>query len=230
VESRTAPLRRTFASEPAATAAATAPEAPAPRVLITSSDWSPMKPAQAPKLTPWPGLAAEYAGEVPPHMRGRATRLWLALFSVFMVGGEAVVMTLTDHQRNDQVTQLTRDLTIATTPAKTPAQPLTTAPMARVLAPESKLGLKETESQAEALLQRLLKATTDEQRLACVAEPKRHRDSLHEFFAAQPQPLTLQGFRALPAAVSTLPGNYPVTLCEAHTSFSTRTNAITRLR
>jgi len=226
VESHTAPLRRTFASEPQA---ATAPEAPAPRVLITSSDWSPMKPAQAPKLTPWPGLAAEYAGEVPSHLRGRASRLWLALLSIFVVGGGAVAMILTDRQRNDQVAQLTRDLASATTPAKATPQPLATAPVARVLPPESKLGLKETESLAEALLQRLLKATTDEQRLACIAEPKRHRDSLHEFFAAQPQPLTLQGFRALPAAVSTLPGNYPVTLCEARTSFSARTTAITRL-
>jgi hypothetical protein len=153
-------------------------------------------------------------------MCGRATRLWLALLSIFILGGKAVVMILTDQQRNDQVTRLTRDLASATTPPKAPPQPLPTPPVARVLASDSKLGLKETESLAEALLQRLLKATTDEQRLACIAEPKRHRDSLHEFFAAQPQPLTLQGFRALPAAVSTLPGNYPFTLCEAHTSSS----------
>lgn len=231
VESRTAPLRHVF--EPAPTPAVPSPP-PEPRILTTSSDWSPMKPGQLPKLTPWPGLAAEIAGDVtPPHLRGRARRFWLALLCLMIVGSAAVAMILTDRQRNDQVSRLTKDLALAkaSTATRQPTQALPPFPAAlpRVLPPESKLGLKETENLAEALMQSLLAATDDESRLACIALPEQHRENLHTFFATQPGPIQLLGFRALPAAVAVMPGKYPVTLCEVRSSLPGKATAITRL-
>lgn len=230
VESRTAPMRRVF--EPVPVPAA--PAAPAePRILTASSDWSPMKPGQMPQLTPWPGLGAETTVDVtPPHLRGSARRFWLALLCLILVGGAALAMVLTDRQRSDQVSRLTQDLAKANANAL-PHQPkpaiLTPPAPTRVLPPESKLSLKETETQAQALMQSLLAATEDEARLACIALPDLHRDSVHDFFAAQVEPVRLLGFRALPAAVAAMPGRYPITLCEARTSLPGKATAITRL-
>lgn len=231
VESRTAPLRRVF--EPVPVPAAP-PSPPAPRILTTSSDWSPMKPGQLPKLTPWPGLAAGFDpvdGDLtPPHLRGRARRFWFALLCLGIVGGAAAAMILSDRQRSDQMSQLTQHLAQATAiPPLGPAIPPSSRPPAQVLPPESKLGLQETEAQAQALMQSLLAATDDEARLACIAFPRQHRDSLHAFFAAQAEPLQLLGFRALPASVAVMPGRYPVTLCEARTNLPGKATAITRL-
>lgn len=231
VESRTAPLRRVFEPMPVPVAP---PSPPPPRILTTSSDWSPMKPGQLPKLTPWPGLAAGFdSGDgdlTPPHLRGRARRFWFALICLVIVGGAAAAMILADRQRSDQMSQLTQHLAQAPAiPAFRPAIPVTSQAPAPVLPPESKLGLQETEAQAQALMQSLLAATDDEARLACIAFPRQHRDTLHAFFAAQPEPLQLIGFRALPASVAVMPGRYPVTLCEARTSLPGKATAITRL-
>lgn len=230
LESRTAPMRRVF--EPAPPPAAPSPP-PEPRILTTSSDWSPMKPGQPPRLTPWPGLGAETEVDVtPPHMRGNARRFWLALLCLLVVGGAALAMILTDRQRSDQVARLTEDLAKAkASAAPRPPAPAVLPPAvpSRVLPAESTLGLKETETRAEPLMQSLLSASNDEARLACIANPQQHRDSVRRFFAAQSGPLRLLGFRALPAAVTVMPGKYPIILCEARTSLPGKATAITRL-
>lgn len=232
VESRTAPLRRVF--EPVPVPAVPPSPPPAPRILTTSSDWSPMKPGQLPKLTPWPGLAAGFDnGEsdlTPPHLRGRARRFWFALLCLCIVGSAAAAMILADRQRSDQMSQLTQQLAQAnaTSPLR-PSIPVPNPVPRPELPPESKLGLQETEAQAQRLMQSLLAATDDEARLACIAFPRQHRDSVRSFFAAQAEPLQLLGFRALPASVAVMPGRYPVTLCEARTSLPGKATAITRL-
>ena len=228
VESRTAPLRRVFEPEPVPAAP---PSPPAPRILTTSSDWSPMKPGQLPKLTPWPGLAADSDGDLtPPHLRGQTRRFWFALLCLGIVGGAATAMILVDRQRSDQMSLLTQNLApAAAIPVPRPTSPVTNTASVRMHPPESKLGLQETEAQAQTLMQSLLAATDDEARLARIAFPRQHRDSLHAFFAAQREPLQLLGFRALPASVTSMPGHYPVTLCEARTSLPGKATAITRL-
>lgn len=230
VESRSAPLRRVFEPAPVSP---TPPPPLEPRILMTSSDWSPMKPSHLPKLTPWPGLAAGTDGDLtPPHLRGRARRFWFALLCLVVVGGGAAAMILTDRQRSDHLSQLTQELAQATATAPRQANyPIISlaSPPPLELPPESKLGFQETEVRAQALMQSLLTATDDEARLACIAFPRQHRDSLHAFFATQPERLELLALRALPASVAVMPGRYPVTLCEVRTSLPGKATAITRL-
>lgn len=190
-----------------------------------------LKPGQLPPMVPWTGAPAEHAeAAVPPHLRGRARRLCLAMLAIAVVGGGAVAMIFSDRKRNAQVSRLTHALAAAAPlPRTTPTAPLQAPTPPRQLPRESRLGLKETEALVQGLTLNLLSADTDSQRLACIAHPNRHRPTLQAFFAAQSIPLKLQAVRALPVAVTALPGSSPVILCEVRTNLSTRSTAIVRL-
>lgn len=184
--------------------------------------WSPMKAPGNRALTPWTTLdvaPADDPNHFVPRQRRSFVPVFILMFAIVATGvvgalwldkksAARAAAWLREHtpQADGQVTIAKAEPLTASILAPTPEPP---AP------PESLLTANASAQRIDALLTALCSATTTDQRLECLADGGRARESVEEFFKKHPQPLVFNSLRPLPAKVYAMPGNYTITLCAA---------------
>ncbi|MDB6073268.1 MAG: hypothetical protein JWO89_908 [Verrucomicrobiaceae bacterium] len=224
------------------------PSSPAPPDHITSSplraspDWAPMKPSNLPKLTPWPGLEPAVGNDETIEQWQAGSRKrgipWRWLLAIAVIGGLVGSLVIERKRANAVMSQLA-DESRAASNQQTAAPAVTLAPfpedgtIAKAIPVEETpreciLSPAQSEGIARPLVERLFAATTDEERLACVAFPKKNADSVKDFFTRH-RTVQLKALAAVSKLVRCLPSAEPQPLFDITTSLSNETSGILRL-
>ena len=206
-----------------------------------------MKPSSMPKLTPWPGLEpAVGTGEAMQWPSGAQRRRlpWLWLVAGVVIVSLIAIVVLERRRANAAMERLAIEARAA--PAPQPSvvpQPVTvpvvvgleTGTIAKAipvgappLAREFKLSPAQSEEIARPLLTRLLEATTDAERLACIAFPARNAERLKTFFTRHAT-VELKALTEITKPVRCLPATNPQPLFDVATNLSADSSGILRL-
>jgi len=195
--------------------------------------WVPVQPGIIPAIKPWQDIEPQIgqddsAADFVP--RRRRSIVWPLIIVMMLAGLGAVIALLIEQQRVAAKVQTQK--TVAEQSARPQTGPYTIKAAMEVspnvvLPPESKLSPWDASAQAEALLHKLTAAKTLDERVACLADGQRHRDSVESYFTALSSPLEIKDCKGFPSSVKALPSGLPMILCEVTTNLPT--SPLTRL-
>ena len=214
--------------------------APPPSAPRPPPDWAPMKPSNLPKLTPWPGLEPAADNETALEKwqaSGRRRGIpWRWLLATLVIVGLIVTLVLERKNTNAVMSRLAIEARAAEAQAKSAAVvdpsegtiakaiPVDEKPTPR----ECMLSSAQSEAIARPLVERLFAATTDADRLACVAFPSKNADSVADFFTRH-RDIHLKALNGITKLVLCLPATSPQPIFDITTSLSNDTSGILRL-
>lgn len=223
---------------PAEYASSTTPPLRAP------SDWAPMKPSNLPKLSPWPGLepasAVDNQEALEQWQKGSRKRgiPWRWLLAALVIGGLIATLVIERKRANEVMSQLALEaratsnqqaLAAAAAPAPIPEEgTIAKAIVVEETPRECTLTPAQSEAIAKPLVERLFAATTDAERLACIAFPTKNADSVKDFFTRHPV-VQLKALSVVSKAVRCLPTAAPQPIFDIATSLSNEASGILRL-
>ncbi len=201
-----------------------------------------MKPSTMPRLTPWPGLEpAQQGAEAPVQWPGASRRRRVPWIWV-MAGGVIVALIVTISMERTRANAAMARLALEARAEAKPAPPAvpgltqledgTVAKAVPVgsepLPREMKMSPAESEAVARPLLDRLFNAASNDERLACIAAPRRQAERLKTFFAQHGR-VEIKAVTEITKPVRCLPATAPQPLFEVLTSLSTDSSGIMRL-
>ena len=198
------------------------------------ADWAPMKPSNLPKLTPWPGLdPTTGTSDVPapwdPAVQPRRFPWALALVSLVILGLIAALV-LERKRANETVATIAKDMPSPRDKVAPEEGTIAKAiPVERKPVPkECLLSPEDSETLVRSLIERLFAATTNIERLSCIASPDKNSESVADFFKRHSQ-VSLTKLSSINKTVRCLPNPSAQVIFDITTNLSAENSGIVRL-